>query len=90
MKYMRHKNTYFFVQKISLKHNRPVRLKKKTKHYETKKKDYKNSIEFVLCWSRPCWAWDLLLNMVCISSEIPLEKTKIALGVAVSWRWPVG
>lgn len=54
------------------------------------KEDSKNSIECVLCWSCPCWAWNLLLNKVCISSEIPLKKTKVALGAAVSWRRPVG
>lgn len=51
-----------------------MRQKKKTKK---QKQDSKNSLEFVLCWSCPCWVWDLLLNTVCISREIPLEKTKI-------------
>lgn len=45
------------------------------KHYETK------NIEFVFVLATDCWAWCLPLIIVCIPSEIPLEKLILHLQV---------
>lgn len=77
---------------ISLHIQKPIKTKSETIIYKEKtckvKKIHKalcktnkvlqNTIKFILCWSSIAQQWSLPLSVVCIPSEIPLEKTDLS------------